>query len=323
MDNQNSQQNVSSTEYNAQQQEGNAARKKTGRRVAMFFLFVIMVAAVAAGIYYYKATTLAQDEQTAYEILIDNEQVKDYEDYLSRFPNSEHAQEVKERLESLKTMYEQWATTLASGHQRDFELFKQNYPNSLLKRQCDLKIDSLDWVDAQSAGTMEAFDAYLDKHPEGRYSSEALILKEKVADVTATVEDKIMAEQKLSGFFRAFGSNDNEAICTYIATTMTRFLSKENATKADVTDLVARTYNEHILSCNFVMNDDMVVKKGRDAVGDPYYNVTFSVDQHINRDNEGKIFGSYTAEAKFNSQFQMTYLTMKEVSRRNNNNTNN
>lgn len=307
--------NINNEQFAAVQQPA-PAKKTTGRRIIMGVVFLVAIGAAFLGYNYYTTTSEALDEERAYSVLEDNETIADYEDYLARFPESEHAAEVKERLAALQQMYGLWRDLCVNGRQRDFEIFKQNHPGSTLVRQCDIKIDSLDWIDAEQEGTDASINAYLFKHPDGRYASEASILLDKLADVTVTGDERSMINMALTGFYRAFGSNDADAIFTYITPTMTKFLSKSDATKADVADIIARTYNEHIQSCQFVVNNDYVIKKEKNAEGEFDYKVSFSVDQHISRDNEGKTFGSYTAEAQLTGQFKLKSLTMKEISRR-------
>lgn len=289
---------------------------KRSKVIGLSVAFVLLAAVIGGGYWYYTNTQNHADEEAAYACLEGNESPADYEAYLEAWPEGPRADEVRERLEALQTMLTQWRSILVGGRQRDFELFRQNYPQSTLAHQCDLKIDSLDWSDASLAATPEAVERYLKLHPEGRFVSEASIMQSQLADATASPEEQFLAEQAIASFFRAFGAGDAENVFTHITPTMSRFLSKTNATKADVADIMERTRGEHIQSCHFVMGDDYTVNKVRSAEGEWQYNVSFSVDQHIQRDNEGKTFGSYTAEAIVTSQFKLTSLTMHEVSRR-------
>ena len=71
-----------------------------------------------------------------------------------------------------------------------------------------------------------------------------------------------------------------------------------------------------MICCNFALNNDYAIKKSRNEAGETVYHVSFSTDQYIERDNEGKTFGSYTAEATMTEQFKISSLTMTEASRR-------
>ena len=69
-------------------------------------------------------------EQEAYDLLNNNETIEDYENYLNRYPSSHHADEVRERLQKLRTMYGDWQRIANSSYASDFERFRQNYPQA-------------------------------------------------------------------------------------------------------------------------------------------------------------------------------------------------
>lgn len=292
-------------------------KNSTSAGLIVFLVTVLIVAGGGFGLYWYlNQDTEADTELAAYEMLDGSETLEDYETFMAKFPDSPHMRDVKQRFETLKTMYNAWNTACISCKQRDFEIFAKNYPNSTLVKVCEQKIDSLDWEDAKAKGDPESIEAYLRKHPNGRYSTEASESHSKIMDATATTEEKLLIEEALRGFYNAYGDNDAATVFVYITPTMKRFLNRENATKADVADIIDRTYNEHILSCKFVLNNDYKVKKETNADGEAVYMVSFSVDQHIERDNEGKTFGSYTANAVLTDQYKISSLTMKEISRK-------
>lgn len=276
-------------------------------------LCILIPAAVAGGFYFY--LNQQESEQEAYELLNNNETIEDYENYLNRYPNSHHADEVRERLNKLRTMYGDWQRIANSSYASDFERFRQNYPQSLLVKQCELKIDSLDWETAKKLNTPEALADYMEKHPDGRYAQDASQVQNTLEKTIVTPEERSQISSAFHGFFQAFGENDNASLFTYITPTMTQFLSKKNATKADVGDIINRTYSSDIENCSFVVNDDYQIKKAVDEQGNTTYTVSFSVDQHIERTGEGKTFGSYTVNATLNGEMKISSLTMKEISR--------
>ncbi len=277
---------------------------------------IILAAIVGLGTIYYFYQS-SQSEDKAYVMLEGNENVQDYEDYLKNFPNGPHADEVRQRLEELKTMYADWTRIQNSEYATDFERFKESHPTSTLVKQADLKIDSLDWVTAQKLNTPEAMAEYLDKHPEGRYISEAGIAQNELANTQVSDAERQGISESLNGFFQAFANNDEASLFTYITPTMTQFLSKRNATKADVGNIVKNTYSEDIENCSFVINNDYQITKSVSSDGKVAYKVNFSVDQHIQRSGEGKTFGSYTANATLTGDLKISALTLKEISRQN------
>lgn len=277
---------------------------------------IILAAIVGLGAVYYFYQS-SQSEDKAYVMLEGNENVQDYEDYLKNFPNGPHAEEVRQRLEELKTMYADWTRIQNSEYATDFERFKESHPTSTLVKQADMKIDSLDWVTAQKLNTPEAMEEYLNKHPEGRYISEAGIAQNELANTQVSDAERQGISESLNGFFQAFANNDEASLFTYITPTMTQFLSKRNATKADVGNIVKNTYSEDIENCSFVLNNDYQITKSVSSDGKVAYKVSFSVDQHIQRSGEGKTFGSYTANATLTGELKLSALTLKEISRQN------
>ena len=289
-------------------------RKKRNPWIYVIIALCILIpAAVAGGFYFYLNQQVS--EQEAYELLNNNETIEDYENYLNRYPSSHHADEVRERLQKLRTMYGDWQRIANSSYASDFERFRQNYPQSLLVKQCELKIDSLDWETAKKLNTPEALADYMEKHPDGRYAQDASQVQNTLEKSIVTPEERSQISSAFHGFFQAFGENDNASLFTYITPTMTQFLSKKNATKADVGDIINRTYSSDIENCSFVVNDDYQIKKAVDEQGNTTYTVSFSVDQHIERTGEGKTFGSYTVNATLNGEVKISSLTMKEISR--------
>lgn len=303
-------------QYGAPQQV--PAPPKDGKKKTVYITIAIIVfVAVCVGAYFVVSSRLAAgNEETAYEILTDNDNPEDYEDYLAKFPDGEHADEVRQRLAQLKEMIAQWNSIQLSDNVNDFIDFKSRYTDAQYGRLCDIKIDSLDFVKAQRDGSAEAFQRYLEVHPDGRYASEASIAQGQIQDSQVTTEDRDQIMGVLTDFFRGFQNQDETLICSNIASVMTRFLHASNVTKANVVSTINGMFNEHIQSCQFVVNRDITIQrvpgKGGNAAS---YRATFTVDQHIQRDNEGKTFGSYKCVAEISDQLLITSLTMDELSK--------
>lgn len=288
--------------------------KKRSARL-WWVLVALGLALTAGGFYLYKNNSQEQQENLAYSLLENNENITDYEDFLLRYPTGTHSKEVQERLQLLKKMYADWEITKRSSSVGEFKTFMQRYPKSMLVKQAEIKIDSLDWKTALRINTIEAYETYVSQHPNGKYISEATTAVGSIRDTTVGDEEMYIIAENLHSFFHAFGEREEASMCTYIAPTMTQFLSKRNATKADVVALVEKLFNENIESCRFVVNNDLKITKTTDANGNVSFLAKASVDQHIQRTNPGKTFGSYTLQATFNEQYIITSLIMTEVSR--------
>lgn len=287
-----------------------APKSRKGLWVTLIVIVLLIIGASAAYYFYQNS----KDEEVAFEILENNDNVADYEDFLQKYPNSSKAPTVAKRLEELKAMLADWQRIQLSDKTTDFVHFKEMYANPRYTRLCDIKIDSLDWVMAQRLGTQEAFQHYLDVHPEGRYASEASVSQGTLRDREVTPGDRDQIMSIITDFYRGFENRDETLLCSNITANMTQFLSKKNATKSEVLSIIKGMFNEHIQQCEFVINRDFTITRSMGADNQPVYIAEFSVDQHIQRDNEGKTFGSYKATATITSQLLISSLTMQEIS---------
>lgn len=285
--------------------------KNNKKRNWIIATIVILLLIIGGASYYIISSNAASQEEMAYEVLENNDNPQDYRDFLEKYPNSEHANEVRQRLNTLEAMLSKWQSISLSDNVNDFINFKNTYSDIQYGRLCDIKIDSLDYITAQKLGTPEAFQRYLDAHPDGRYASEASIAQGTLRDQEVSDDERIQIMNIVTDFYNGFAAQDESKICTNIASTMKTFLHQHNASKATVLSTIQGMFNEHIQSVQFTVNRDFQIKKNSNGS----YIATFSVDQHIERDNEGKTFGQYKCSAEIAPQLLITSLTMDEISR--------
>lgn len=287
---------------------------KKSKAPLIITIIVVVLLLIGGGVYFYVSNNAAHEEEMAYEVLENNNNPQDYEDFLQNYPNSEHADEVRSRLQKLQDMLSKWNSIALSDDVNDFVNFKEQFTDPQYSRLCDIKIDSLDFITAQRVNTPEAFQLYLDNHPDGRYASEASVAQGSLREQEVTETDREQITEVLTDFFNGFANRDESKICANISSTMTTFLHQHNATKADVLSKINAMFNDHIQGCQFNVNRDIQITRKNDSSGNAMFNVTFTVDQHISRDNEGKTFGQYKCVAAMNAQMLITSLTMQEIS---------
>ena len=287
---------------------------KKSKAPLIITIIVVVLLLIGGGVYFYVSNNAAHEEEMAYEVLENNNNPQDYEDFLQNYPNSEHADEVRSRLQQLQDMLSKWNSIALSDDVNDFVNFKEQFTDPQYSRLCDIKIDSLDFITAQRVNTPEAFQRYLDNHPDGRYASEASVAQGSLREQEVTETDREQITEVLTDFFNGFANRDESKICANISSTMTTFLHQHNATKADVLSKINAMFNDHIQGCQFNVNRDIQITRKNDSSGNAMFNVTFTVDQHISRDNEGKTFGQYKCVAAMNAQMLITSLTMQEIS---------
>lgn len=287
---------------------------KSKKKTLYIVIAVLIVLLIGSGAWFVYANNTASQEEMAYQILENNDNPQDYQDFLEKYPNSEHADEVRQRLTKLEEMLAKWNTIALSDNVNDFINFKNTYNDIQYGRLCDIKIDSLDFIIAQKQGTPEAYQHYLDSHPDGRYASEASIAQGTLRDQEVDEQDRQQICSVVTEFFNGFASLDDNRICANIASTMDKFLKHSNVNKSNVLSTIHGMFNEHIQSCQFNVNRDFQIKRNGSS-----YIATFTVDQHIERDNEGKTFGQYKCTAVISEQMLITSLTMDEISSQQNN----
>lgn len=287
---------------------------KKSKAPLIITIIVVVLLLIGGGVYFYVSNNAAHEEEMAYEVLENNNNPQDYEDFLQNYPNSEHADEVRSRLQKLQDMLSKWNSIALSDDVNDFVNFKEQFTDPQYSRLCDIKIDSLDFITAQRVNTPEAFQRYLDNHPDGRYASEASVAQGSLREQEVTETNREQITEVLTDFFNGFANRDESKICANISSTMTTFLHQHNATKADVLSKINAMFNDHIQGCQFNVNRDIQITRKNDSSGNAMFNVTFTVDQHISRDNEGKTFGQYKCVAAMNAQMLITSLTMQEIS---------
>lgn len=295
-----------------------AGQVSHNRKKRTWMIVILCVIAIAAGILAYVmiASQKKQNaEDSAYQLLTNDINVKDYEEFLAAYPDSKYKSDVESRLNALKTQNEQWMNISLSGSKNDFIQFMSQFPSSPYEQQCKIKIDSLDWLDAKRLNTPDAIQRYLSEHPDGKYVADAEDMQSAIIDKTVEPQEEEMIRTTIVQFFTALAANNQTGVCSNISPVMTSFLQKTDAKKADVISVMDQMHPESITAMQFVVNNDLVITKTKTANGFTY-TVQFSVDQNIARTDEGKTFASYTVEANFTPQFKISALKMTEISNR-------
>ena len=150
--------------------------KKSG---ALWWLLLIGLLVLAiAGFFYIEHRNYVQAEAKAYALLNNCSDPLNYEDFIARFPKSEHIADVKHRLSELMRIDEVWEEVSKSMDVMELQAFVDTHPASPYKKVALHKIDSLDWRNADRAGTAAAYDAYIAHHDNGEYVTHAYTARE-------------------------------------------------------------------------------------------------------------------------------------------------
>ena len=178
-----------------------AAKEKKKRKthwgcIVTVILILLLITGGAVGYYYYTQHEKAKKEKLMYDVLTeDNYNRRDYEDFIREFPDSKYRGDVEQKLEKLQEMYDDWDRVKNSQNVSALKSFCEKYPlpNSELYTLALEEIDKLDWKFAKTRNTIEAYDHYLNIHPEGGWALEAATEK---AQLIQAEEERIRLEEE-------------------------------------------------------------------------------------------------------------------------------
>ncbi len=136
-------------------------------------LLAIIIIGLGAYLYWDNYQDKLASEEKAFELLQNCNDPLSFEDFIARFPNSKHIDEVKERLAGLHQEDATWAELSRSLDVNALHNFIDTHPTSPYIKTALHKIDSLDWRKADQLGTKAAYDEYIMNHEDGLYISEA------------------------------------------------------------------------------------------------------------------------------------------------------
>ena len=165
-------------------------------------LFIIVVGGIVGFAYWENKTTQEAEADRAYTLLQHCNDPKNYEDFIAHYPNSEHLDDVHNRLKELQGQEKTWLDIARSADTQKLKDFVSKYPTSSHRQAALRRIDSLEWCEADKLGTSAAYNLYIEQHDAGEYITEAYaardsaLLREIQArndSIQAALEDSMMA----------------------------------------------------------------------------------------------------------------------------------
>ena len=136
-------------------------------------LLAIIIIGVAGYFYWDSYQDKIASEEKAYAMLQDCNDPLNFEDFIARFPNSKYVSDVRERLKNLQQEDALWAQACKSLEITALQNYIDTHPTSPHKKEALFKIDSIEWRQAEQQGSSAAFNAYIERHENGTYITEA------------------------------------------------------------------------------------------------------------------------------------------------------
>lgn len=297
---------------------GKTKKSRKRRVAAIVAVIVVVVAVVAAGLWVYDDMKREEEARAYTAALSSNEPavLQSFLDMYAMAPQA-HRDTVKAHIKRLRLADAAWQDAARKGSKDALEKFVRFYPGNVHVIEAKLRIDSIDFTNAQSAGTEEAYLTYIETHPDGLYIDDARSKYEQIETAKVGEEDKRGVTTLFQIFFNALGTGDEAALTSVVAPVLVNFLHKENATKTDVLNYMAKLHEpDDITSMSFTINDDYDIDKQEAEAGLYEYSVTFSVDQHIERaDTAAGTFASYKVNARVSVNNKIDELNMRKMKR--------
>lgn len=151
-------------------------KKKSG--VPWWLLVLCILVIAVGGFFYWEKQNRERAEEAAYSRLQDCTNPLSYEDFIARFPKSRHIEDVKTQLQNLYRVDKMWADVASSKDVVRLQQFVEENPHSAYKQDALRIIDSLDWLEANRIGKSVAYDAYIRKHENGEFVTQAFTARD-------------------------------------------------------------------------------------------------------------------------------------------------
>lgn len=262
-----------------------AAKPRFSLRRWLGFSFLLAVVLGLLSFLYYTHQRNASLEQRAYERLSGCVDLDFYEDYIVRFPDGKHIDEVKDQLNKIKQERAIYLSSTKTGTREELRQFIKAHPDSPYRRVCELRVDSLDWSAASSANSVESYDHYLELHPDGIFAEAATESKNRQARLEVTKEEYSKINGMLNSFLTALSSNEAPRIDAVIGEPIS-FCGQNDSKGVEILTFFRQHFSQtDILGVHFSVVKDVVIKKypSVSQSGQLDYEISAQLEATLNR----------------------------------------
>ncbi len=289
------------------------APKNSGKSVLI--ISFIVAAIVCAGLWYFYTEGNKKKELEAYEYALKNSDPAVLQSYLDTYTEAPqaHRDSIQAHLTLLQQIDREWNDALVNNSKEAFENYLENHPNSPHKAEAEHKIDSLDWIAVADMDSEDAYRSYLEDHPNGEHVDEANDGLKKISAKTVQPQERQMISGAFRNFFQSVNNRDEEALRSTVSSLLTSFLGKPDATKGDVVTFMHKIYKDDIKAMTWRPNGDYKIDKKE--VGDEEYDYTvnFSVIQEVEKTDESTTSNRFKVKARVNPDGEISEFNMTKI----------
>lgn len=289
---------------------------KKKSHAALIVAFIIALAICGVCFYFYNQ---AKDnkEREAYEYAMTSNDPMVLQSYLDTYradAPEEHIDSIQSHLAMLRQQDQEWTNVLVSGSKAALEDYLAKHPDTPHRGEINNKLDSLDWVDAQRLNTVDAYQEYLNSHPEGAHIDEAAENIKKVKSKEVQPEERARLNDLFRKFFQSINSRNEDRLTDQVEDVLASFLGKDGATKSDVISFMHKIYKEDVTNMNWHLANDYTIQK-REVGEDEYeYQVQFSAKQNVEYSDASKNSETrYKITATVSPQMKISSFNMVKI----------
>lgn len=289
-------------------------KKPTGLYIAIAAVVII----VAGIIFYMYSGNSAQDsekELEAYEYAMNSNDPAVLQSYLDTYADASqaHRDSISAHLQLLQNIDKDYTNAIVSGSKAALEEYLEKHPDSPHKQEIWNKIDSIDWKTAESTNTPESYEAYLKDHADGAYIQQAQDAIKKAKSKDVQPEEKQMVSGLFRRFFQSINTRNEGGLTATCEDVLTQFLNKSQATKSDVVTFMNKLYKADVTNMNWYLDNNYDIKKREVGTDEYEYQVTFTCQQHVDREDGTSNKNKFRVNAKVSPDGKVSEFTLVKI----------
>ena len=180
--------------------------------IGLIVLCVLLTASAMTCGWMWYITEQDNSMLSAYIDLMDNYSVEDNQEFVQLYPSSPFLKAIKEKTSRLSEADKAWNIISPSSNREDYISFLLSYPQSIYAQECISRLDSLDWLDANSDNTIESYTQYLRKHSKGHFAQLAKKCIQDLNNLIPTDEEKSTANNIVNTYFEKVNQRNAEGM---------------------------------------------------------------------------------------------------------------
>ena len=299
----------SKTDSERAERERASQHKRNIITISMLFLLCIL----AGAYYWYRLNDMFVRERTAFEQLHRNSELSMYRSFLSAYPESQYATQVRSTLDTLEIEEKEWLRVEKSDDTLSISKYLSAYP---LSRYTDLGKDLLEtlyWEKRAYRNSEAGLRSYLSEYPDGEFVDEANTMLGYFATDTVSAAEVEIVKAGIEAFVSKWATTDSiKAWYKYVTNPMVKFMGKWNADLVYVSE-----YRKNLCPDNaktsLTISSAPAITKIIDADKNMHYNATFTIRQRVDYAS-GKYFTrTYFSSASVVLSGRLTRFGMQQI----------